>query len=225
MISYATLINSFSKLFLGRPFPDISNLVKIYPCKFHLEIVLKNKVFIVTGATKGMGYAISERLLHEGAKVVLVYRSDEKNAEECSKKLQKYKRDFILVQADVSDLRQHRSIIEKALNKFSVIHALVNNAGVAPRSGFLKMDEEEYDRVLATNLKGPIFLAQAVAQQMIEQKTSGSIINIGSTSAYRPDSVVSYGPAKWQWSRRVRRWPLSLAPMAYESTQSVLVLI
>ena len=58
------------------------------------------------------------------------------------------------------------------------------------------MDEEEYDRVLATNLKGPIFLAQAVAQQMIDQKTSGYIINIGSTSAYRPDSVVSYGPAK-----------------------------
>ena len=130
------------------------------------------------------------------AKVVMVYRSDEKRARKCLDELKVYEKNILQLKADISDLKQHQFILEQTLKKFSKVDVLVNNAGVAPKAGFLKMDEVEYDRVLETNLKGPIFLAQKVAKQMIEQKTPGSIINIASTSAYRPENVVSYGPAK-----------------------------
>ena len=157
---------------------------------------MKNKVFIVTGATKGMGYAISERLLKLGSKVAMVYRSDEKRAEECRKSLKDYEENLLLIKADISELNQHQLILDKSLEKFSRVDVLVNNAGVAPKAGFLKMDEDEYDRVVGINLKGPIFLAQKIAKQMIKQKIKGSIINFASTSAYQPEQVVSYGPAK-----------------------------
>lgn len=157
---------------------------------------MKDNVIIITGATKGMGYACTVKLLELGAKVILIYRSDEKRAEECAKELQKYSKQTLFIKADISDIKTHDMIIEKTLERFHAINVLVNNAGVAARQSFLKMTEDEYDKILDVNLKGPVFLAQKVAKQMIRQETKGSIINFSSISGHRASGGTSYETAK-----------------------------
>ncbi|MCH9617659.1 MAG: putative oxidoreductase YohF [Chlamydiia bacterium] len=157
---------------------------------------MKDKVVIVTGATKGMGFATAKHLLELGSKVVLVYRSDEKTAEAVASQLSSYSSNMLLLKADITNSLDRSRILDDTVATFGRIDVLVNNAGVAAKSGFLKTTEEEYDAILDVNLKAPIFLAQLVANQMIDQGDGGSIINFSSTSGHRPTGGISYDAAK-----------------------------
>ena len=157
---------------------------------------MKNKNVIITGATKGMGLATAKHLLRLGAKVTLVYSSDQQAAEKVSEELESYKGNILLLQADITDRDNRQRIVNQTIEKFGGIDVLVNNAGVAAKKGFLKTTEEDYDRVLDVNLKAPIFLAQLVAKQMIEQERGGSIINFSSVCGHRGAGVVAYDAAK-----------------------------
>ena len=103
---------------------------------------------------------------------------------------------MLIVQADITQKNHRATIITKALAEFGRIDVLINNAGIAAKSGFLKEMPDEYAAVLAVNLTAPIFLAQAVAQQMIKQGDGGSIINIASISGHRGFGGISYDAAK-----------------------------
>ncbi|MCH9644488.1 MAG: glucose 1-dehydrogenase [Gammaproteobacteria bacterium] len=157
---------------------------------------LKDKVVIVTGATKGMGLASSKRLLQLGAKVVMVYANDEENANRVLAELDHHKSQILLLQADITNHANRERIVQKTLSTFNAIDVLVNNAGIPVKAGFLKESEEDFDRVVDVNLKAPIFLAQLVAKQMIEQNKGGSIINISSVCGHRGMGGASYDAAK-----------------------------
>jgi 3-oxoacyl-[acyl-carrier protein] reductase len=157
---------------------------------------MKNKTVIVTGATKGMGLASSQRLLELGANVVMIYREDTKTAQYVEKELKNYSTQLVLLQADITNAHDRKKTIDKTLERFNRINVLVNNAGIPAKSGFLKTNEEEFDAVIDVNLKAPIFLAQLAAEQMIKQGEGGSIINFSSVCGHRAMGGISYDAAK-----------------------------
>jgi NAD(P)-dependent dehydrogenase (short-subunit alcohol dehydrogenase family) len=157
---------------------------------------LKNKVIIVTGATKGMGLASSQKLLEMGAKVVMVYFSDAENAKLIEKELSNYREQILFLKSDITKPEDRQRIVDETLRTFKEINVLVNNAGIPAKNDFLKESEEDFDRVLDVNLKAPIFLAKLVAEQMIKQKKVGSIINFSSVCGHRAMGGISYDAAK-----------------------------
>ncbi|OGT58957.1 MAG: hypothetical protein A3F43_04455 [Gammaproteobacteria bacterium RIFCSPHIGHO2_12_FULL_42_10] len=157
---------------------------------------VKNKIVIITGATKGMGLASSKQLLNLGAKVVMIYRSDTENANQIEDELTDYKAHILLLKADITKASDRQRIIDETLLKFQEINVLINNAGIPSKMGFLKETEEDFDVVIDVNLKAPIFLAKLVAKQMIKQGHGGSIINFSSVCGHRAMGGISYDAAK-----------------------------
>lgn len=147
------------------------------------------KTAIVTGASRGIGFAIAKQLCTEGYQLVMVATgAREKNAEAIAE-LEGLGTKVLYVQANIADHDDRLRIVDEAVKAFGRIDALVNNAGVAPkeRADLLTMSEESFDRVVGTNTKGNMFLTQAVANQMIRQELingrRGVIVNISSCSA------------------------------------------
>ena len=147
------------------------------------------KTAIVTGGSRGIGFAISLRLAKDGFNVAIAGTRPES---ECVKNLEAITAaggEWLYIQGDVANSDDRRRIIGDTINKFAAIHVLVNNAGVAPkvRADLLEMSEESYDYVMNTNAKPVMFLSQLAARVMISQplsgKKRGTIINIGSCSA------------------------------------------
>jgi NAD(P)-dependent dehydrogenase (short-subunit alcohol dehydrogenase family) len=157
---------------------------------------IKGKTVLVTGATKGMGFACSKAMLEQGANLVMVYHSDAERAEQVKSELSIYADHYFLLQADIAQPQERQRILDKTLLKFKNIDVLVNNAGIAATAGFLKETEEGFDKIIDVNLKAPIFLAQLVAKQMIDQGQGGSIINFSSVAAHRAFGGISYDAAK-----------------------------
>lgn len=148
-------------------------------------------VALVTGAGRGIGRAIAFALAGLGYDIVVNYRSDADSAADVQRRIQAMGRHCRTVQADITCGKDRAALVESVQTVFGRLDLLVNNAGVAPlkRTDLLDADEDSYDRVMATNLKGPYFLTQRVAVWMIEQRKTHPrrtprIINISSVSAY-----------------------------------------
>lgn len=147
------------------------------------------KVALITGASRGIGFAIARRLGLDGFRLALVATSDKERNRDNLDILTSDKSEWIYIQADISSSADREKIVEETLKSYGRIDVLVNNAGVAPknRADLLDMSEESFDRVLSINTKGNMFLTQKVAKAMIAQeqlfKKRGTIINISSCSA------------------------------------------
>jgi len=138
-----------------------------------------NRVAVVTGGSRGIGRAIALELARQGCVVVVNYRSSGEAAQQVVDEINALGGDARAVQADVSVLAEAQGLIKAALDAFGTIDILVNNAGIA-RDGFLmRLSEEDWDAVLATNLKGAFNCIKAVQRTML-RKRSGRIISIGS---------------------------------------------
>jgi NAD(P)-dependent dehydrogenase (short-subunit alcohol dehydrogenase family) len=147
------------------------------------------KTAIVTGASRGIGRGIALALAGAGYDVVVNYARNADAAEEVRRQVEALGRRALLVRADVGVAVERVELVAKTVAEFGRIDLLVNNAGVAPdvRADLLEASEESFDRLIAINLKGPYFLTQRVAKQMIAQPASASapkIVNITSVSAY-----------------------------------------
>jgi 3-oxoacyl-[acyl-carrier protein] reductase len=148
---------------------------------------MNERIALVTGAARGIGRAIAVDLAKEKWCVVINYRRNAAAAREVLKEAEDAGGRGIIVQADISVAEDRTRLVAETLAAFGRIDLLVNNAGMAPRQrlDLLEMTEESYDEVMATNLKGPLFLTQLVALKMIEYKSErAKIVNIGSLSAY-----------------------------------------
>lgn len=148
---------------------------------------MNERIALVTGAARGIGRAIALALAKEKWCVVINYRGNEDAAREALELAEEAGGWGIIVRADVSVAVDRTRLVAETLAAFGRIDLLVNNAGMAPRerADLLEMSEASYDEVMATNLKGPLFLTQLVAFKMIELKTErAKIVNIGSLSAY-----------------------------------------
>jgi NAD(P)-dependent dehydrogenase (short-subunit alcohol dehydrogenase family) len=131
-------------------------------------------IAIVTGASRGIGRAIAIALANHGYHVVVNYARNEAAAQEVGQLIAKAGRRPLLVQADVGRPQDRLRLVEETIKTFGRIDLLVNNAGIAPqtRADLLDATEEAFDRLLAVNLKGPHFLTQLVARQMIGESLS-----------------------------------------------------
>lgn len=145
---------------------------------------------IVTGSSRGIGRSIAERLAADGFGVVVNYFRSPDAANEVVAGIQSAGGAAVAVQADVGSADGREALLAAA-STLGPLQVLVNNAGITSqgRKDLLEATEESWDAVFATNLKGPFFMAQSAAQQMIDairakQVDSARIINVSSISAY-----------------------------------------
>lgn len=151
-------------------------------------------VSVVTGAGRGIGRGIAIELAKLGHAVAINYAGNAAAADECLQLVRAAGGDGFTVRADVASAADRTRLLTEVLAAYGRIDLLVNNAGVAPsvRADLLEASEESFDRLININLKGPYFLTQAVARQMIQQVQSGAetafgrprIVTITSISVY-----------------------------------------
>jgi glucose 1-dehydrogenase len=141
---------------------------------------LDGKVAIVTGGNTGIGRAVVLALAEAGAKVVIDYVSNEQAEEELERKIASLGEVAVGIQADVSKVEDLQRMIDAAVTNFGRLDVMVNNAGIETRSSVLETTEDQFDKVMAVNLKSAFFGTQLAAKQMIAQGGGGRIINMTS---------------------------------------------
>ena len=141
---------------------------------------LKNKVAIVTGGNSGIGKAIVLELARQDASIAIDYVAHPEATEALEQQIARLGDQSIGVNADVSKLTDLQKLVDAAVRRFGRLDIMVNNAGIETRSSVLDTTEDQYDKVLAINLKSAFFGTQLAAKQMIKQGGGGRIINISS---------------------------------------------
>jgi NAD(P)-dependent dehydrogenase (short-subunit alcohol dehydrogenase family) len=177
------------------------------------------QVAIVTGSSRGIGRGIALSLAERGWRIVVNYRGNRAAAEETQKAVETVGGNALLVQADMASQSDLNKLVDITLSDFGRIDLLVNNAGVGPRQrvDMLQVSETSYDEVMQINLKGPFFLTQRVANEMIAlmEKSlirESKIINISSISAYTSSPArAEYCISKAGMSMMTKLWADRLA--------------
>jgi NAD(P)-dependent dehydrogenase (short-subunit alcohol dehydrogenase family) len=144
---------------------------------------LKNKVILITGASKGLGVSMADVCAREGAKVVLAARS-QPELEVVAEKIRATGAEAEVIVADMSCPEQIENLVTRALARFGRIDGLVNNAGLNYVKPFLEVDLKEWQRVLEVDLTGSFLLTQLCAREMKKQGNGGSIVQIASVHTH-----------------------------------------
>ena len=161
-----------------------------------VDFNLSGKVALVTGGSKGIGYAIGKGMAKAGANIILASRHLSE-AEEAAKSLTKLGVKTAGIRVDIQDIAQAQTAVDETVRRFGKIDILVNNAGVAIHTPALEVTEKIWDTILHTNLKGLFFSAQAAARAMVKQGKGGRIINIASVgSIVAQRNQAPYGASK-----------------------------
>ena len=161
-----------------------------------MESGLTGKVVLITGAARRVGAAIARRLHGEGASLMLHYHASEPDAHALQSQLNAVRDHSVaLVQADLLDVSGLAEIVRNTLARFERIDALVNNASSFYATPLGEITLEDWDDLMGSNLKAPLFLSQAAAPHL--KKTGGVIVNIADIHAERPlKNYVVYSVAK-----------------------------
>jgi 3-oxoacyl-[acyl-carrier protein] reductase len=183
-----------------------------------MECHLVNRVALITGGGRGIGEGIALRLASEGADVVIADQ-DPATAKEGAAKVQKAGRRALACGVDVASWDQVQAMVSQAIQAFGRIDILVNNAGISPKVDGRKIlvheiDPDQWDQVLAVNLKGAFHCAKAVIPHMIGQK-SGRIVSIASISAktgWAGPAAAHYAASKAGLAALTRFMAYELAP-------------
>lgn len=141
-------------------------------------------VVLVTGASRGIGRAIARRFGQDGARVAINYRQNTPAAEEVAAEVRSQGGEAILAPGDVSESGIGSAVIETILRQWGRIDVLVNNAGIVRDTLLLRMSDDDWDRVIETNLRGTFLCARAALRPMLRQR-SGRIVNLASISGIR----------------------------------------
>ena len=141
--------------------------------------MLKDKVAIVTGGTRGIGRAIALKLADQGANIVINYRNSDKEAEELKVILEEKGVKVLTVKCDISNFEDSKNLMDKCKEVFGKIDILVNNAGITKDTLIMRMKEEDFDNVIDVNLKGTFNCAKHASAIMLKQRF-GKIINMTS---------------------------------------------
>jgi NAD(P)-dependent dehydrogenase (short-subunit alcohol dehydrogenase family) len=166
------------------------------------------RVAIVTGGGSGLGYAITEKFIAAGIHTVIVGRDEQKlsNAKEKLGEL------CYPVVCDVSDLESIPGLVKDIIKRFGQVDILVNNAGINMKKEFAEVTDEEFQKVITTNLCSVFAISREVVKQMLMQK-SGSIINISSMAAqYGLPKVIAYSASKTAIDGMTRAMAVELSP-------------
>ena len=159
----------------------------------------KNKVALVTGGGTGLGKEVSLKLAAAGASVAVNYSRSAEEATETASEIESVGAEAMTVKADVSLSSDVRRMADQIVERFGGIDILVNNAGTTvfvPFSDIDGMKEEDWDNIMAVNLRGPFLCSKAVAPIM-KDRGAGKIINVTSTGGIRPSgSCIAYSVSK-----------------------------
>jgi NAD(P)-dependent dehydrogenase (short-subunit alcohol dehydrogenase family) len=173
---------------------------------------LKDKIILITGASKGIGRALALGMAREGADVVVNYHSDEAGARAVAREIEALGRKSEIVQANISKVEQIQSLFARVRDSFGRLDALINNAGVTGWTSLFEVTEEKWDEVLDTNLRGTFFCALDAARMMRAQG-GGSIINISSNCAeLGVKNLVAYAASKGGIHALTKQLAVELAP-------------
>lgn len=144
-----------------------------------MNINLKDKVVVITGASRGIGRAMALRYSAEGASVVINYNKSYDKALELYKKIIKYNSKCIMVKADITNQVETRKLYNQTIKMFGRVDIIVNNAGICSDNPILKMKKKQWDSVIDVNLTGTFVISKIFSENMIKNR-SGKIINIAS---------------------------------------------
>lgn len=174
---------------------------------------LNGKVALVTGAATGIGKAIATEFGRQGADVAVNHLHQQQEADEVVSEIKGSGRKAIACDADVSKSSEVGRMIQQTVEQLGKIDVLVNNAGIERKQPFLEKSEEEWDQVIAVDLKGPFLCSQAAARAMVRRGSRGTIINISSVHEDIPfPGYVAYCAAKGGLRMLCRDLALELAP-------------
>jgi NAD(P)-dependent dehydrogenase (short-subunit alcohol dehydrogenase family) len=180
---------------------------------------LQNKVAIVTGASKGIGWGIATVFSQQGAKVVVVARSS-KSGEEIAEKIRYQGGDAIFVACDVSNEDQVKAMVQKTLDTYGRIDILVNNAGVGVYKPVVDATSEDWDRCLSVDLKG-VFLCSKYVIPHMQAIGKGAIVNISSVHSHATaNGTGPYAAAKGGTTALTRSMAIDYGPTVRVNTIS-----
>lgn len=141
--------------------------------------LLKDKVALITGGSRGIGEAIVRKFVEEGAKVAFTYHSSSAKADAIVEELSKGGAQIKAYQSDASNYEQAEQLVKSVLEDFGNVDVLINNAGITRDNLMLRMSEEQWDQVISTNLKSVFNLTKHMLRPMLKNR-GGSIINMSS---------------------------------------------
>lgn len=144
-----------------------------------MALTLENKTALVTGGSRGIGKAIALTLAEYGANVAITYARSADAAEEVKTEIEKLGRKAKSIQADAVNFEKAEAVIKEITDDWGQLDILVNNAGITRDNLILRMNEEQWDEVIETNLKSIFNYSKAVAKPMMRNR-GGSVINISS---------------------------------------------
>jgi NAD(P)-dependent dehydrogenase (short-subunit alcohol dehydrogenase family) len=176
---------------------------------------LENKVAIVTGGARGIGFAIARRFAADGARVVLADIDEDRGSRAVEEIGAEGSVRF--VRCDVGDRADVDNLVSSAVGALGSVDILINNAGIVHAADFLELDEKDFDRVLRVNLKGAFLVGQAAARRMVEQVKArcapGAIVNMSSVNAvFAIANQIPYSVSKGGVNQLTKVMALALAP-------------
>jgi len=143
------------------------------------SMLLEGKVAIITGASRGIGKAIAQEFVQQGATVAFTYHSSEEKARALEAELTKNGGNVRGFKSDAAQMDQAETLVSDVVKAFGTVDIVVNNAGITDDTLLMRMNEEQWDRVINVNLKSCFALTKAVMRTMLKAR-SGSIINVSS---------------------------------------------
>ena len=161
-----------------------------------MNMILKDRIALVTGGSRGIGKAIALAFADAGADVAFTYKSSTDAASAVKNEIEAKQRRALAIQSDAKDINGASQVVDQVLKEFKRVDILVNNAGITKDTLLMRMSEQDWDDVLDTNLKSAFNFSKAVCRQMMSQR-EGKIISISSISGVMGNAgQANYSSAK-----------------------------
>lgn len=178
-----------------------------------MSVHLENQVAIVTGASLGIGRATALALADSGAKVVINYRSSEKEAADVVRQIERKGGAACMIQADVAEHDQVESLVRQTIQQFGQLDIAIANAAFSDREFFYEANLDTFRRTVDVTMWGAFHLLRAASRQMISQKSPGAVVMVSSPHSFIPvPQAMAYNMSKAAMEHMAKTAAIELAP-------------